>query len=165
MVSDIAHELRTPLGTIRSALEATQDGVIEADEHLTVSLLEEVLLLQHVIDDLQDLAAADAGTLRLYAEQILAEGVLRHVAAAHRASAEKAGVTLLVDSAGRLDLWADPLRLRQIVGNLVSNAVRHTPPGGRVTLHAREDDAAAVIEVTDTGTGIAEEEASPARSG
>ncbi|MFC4502391.1 MULTISPECIES: sensor histidine kinase [Streptomyces] len=157
MVSDIAHELRTPLSTIRSALEATQDGVIEADQHLTDSLLEEVLLLQHIIDDLQDLAAADAGTLRLYEEQVLAEAVLRHVAAAHRVAAEKAGVTLLVDSVGRLDLWADPLRLRQIVGNLVSNAVRHTPPGGRVTLHARGDAAAAVIEVTDTGTGIAAE--------
>ncbi|WP_328491726.1 sensor histidine kinase [Streptomyces sp. NBC_00414] len=158
MVSDIAHELRTPLSTIRSALEATQDGVIEADQHLTDSLLEEVLLLQHVIDDLQDLAAADAGTLRLYAEQILAEAVLRHVVAAHRAAAEKAGVTLLVDSAGRPDLWADPLRLRQIVGNLVSNAVRHTPPGGRVTIRASGDDATAVIEVTDTGAGIAEED-------
>ncbi|MFS8204237.1 sensor histidine kinase [Streptomyces sp. CWNU-52B] len=158
MVSDIAHELRTPLSTIRSALEATQDGVIEADEHLTASLLEEVLLLQHVIDDLQDLAAADAGTLRLYSEPVLAEAVLKHVAAAHRATAENAGVTLQVHGPGELDLWADPLRLRQIVGNLVSNAVRHTPPGGRVTLHAHRDGAAAVVEVTDTGTGIVAED-------
>ncbi|MGW0653113.1 sensor histidine kinase [Streptomyces umbrinus] len=158
MVSDIAHELRTPLSTIRSALEAAQDGVIEADQHLTASLLEEVLLLQHVIDDLQDLAAADAGTLRLHREPVLAEAVLRHVAAAHGVTVEKAGVTLLVHSKGQLDLWADPLRLRQIVGNLVSNAVRHTPPGGRITLRARRDGATVVIEVTDTGTGIAEED-------
>ncbi|WAX81797.1 HAMP domain-containing sensor histidine kinase [Streptomyces sp. KMM 9044] len=158
MVSDIAHELRTPLSTIRSALEATQDGIIEADQHLTASLLEEVLLLQHVIDDLQDLAAADAGTLRLYPEPVLAEAVLRHVTDAHRTAAEKAEVTLLVHNPARLDLWADPLRLRQIVGNLVSNAVRHTPPGGRVTLHTHRDDATAVIEVTDTGTGITEED-------
>jgi two-component system sensor histidine kinase BaeS len=80
------------------------------------------------------------------------------VAAAHRATAEKAAVTLLVHNPGPLDLWAEPLRLRQIVGNLVSNAVRHTPSGGRVTLRAHTDGATAVIEVTDTGTGIAEED-------
>ncbi|MDI9884214.1 HAMP domain-containing sensor histidine kinase [Streptomyces sp. HNM0645] len=154
MVSDIAHELRTPLSTIRGTLEAAQDGVIPADERLNASLLEETLLLQHIIDDLQDLAAADAGTMRLYPEPIHAEDLLHQVAAGHRAHAEAAGIALDVHVEGGTELSADPLRLRQAVGNLVSNALRHTSPGDRITLRARRGEHGLLIEVSDTGTGI-----------
>src|SRR5687768_17908458 len=70
MVSDVAHELRTPLGNITGWLEATQDGLAEPDPHLVAMLLEESLLLQRLVDDLHDLAQADAGTLRLHPEPI-----------------------------------------------------------------------------------------------
>ncbi|MFD0037560.1 sensor histidine kinase [Streptomyces anulatus] len=162
MVSDVAHELRTPLSNIRGWLEAAQDGLADPDPAFVSSLLEEAVLLQHIIDDLQDLAAADAGVLRLHPESVEIRELLSQVAAAHQARAENAGVTLAVTAtAPGPALRADPVRLRQAVGNLVSNAVRHTPEGGRVTLRAyahEEGDGAVLVEVTDTGSGIPPED-------
>lgn len=174
MVSDVAHELRTPLSNIRGWLEGAQDGVAEPDALFISSLLEEAVQLQHIIDDLQDLAAADAGALRLHPEPTRIGDLLAHVAAAHQARAEAAGVLLTVATDTREpvpELTADPVRLRQAIGNLVSNALRHTPAGGQVTLRAypapagkdRELEATkgawgvdeVVVEVVDTGSGIA----------
>ncbi|MET7870740.1 HAMP domain-containing sensor histidine kinase [Streptomyces cyaneofuscatus] len=144
MVSDVAHELRTPLSNIRGWLEAAQDGLADPDPAFVSSLLEEAVQLQHIIDDLQDLAAADAGVLRLHPEPVRIGELLSQVAAAHQARAETAGVTLTVEGTGAVTtLPADPVRLRQAVGNLVSNAVRHTPAGGRVTLRAYGERAGA----------------------
>ncbi|MFD7853942.1 sensor histidine kinase [Streptomyces microflavus] len=159
MVSDVAHELRTPLSNIRGWLEAAQDGLADPDPAFVDSLLEEAVQLQHIIDDLQDLAAADAGVLRLHPEPVPVEELLGQVAAAHQARAETAGVTLTVVAGAAPVLHADPVRLRQAVGNLVSNAVRHTPAGGKVTLRAYGEGPGpgpevVVIEVADTGTGI-----------
>ncbi|MET9943070.1 sensor histidine kinase, partial [Streptomyces halstedii] len=157
MVSDVAHELRTPLSNIRGWLEAAQDGLADPDPAFVSSLLEEAVQLQHIIDDLQDLAAADAGALRLHPEPVRTGELLSQVAAAHQARAETAGVRLKVEGAAPApELHADPVRLRQAVGNLVSNAVRHTPAGGTVTLRAYGDGSkgVVVIEVEDTGTGI-----------
>ncbi|MGO1052658.1 sensor histidine kinase [Crossiella sp. CA198] len=154
MVSDIAHELRTPLTTIRSGLEAAQDGVAQPDEAWLSSQLEEVLLLQHIIDDLQDLAAADAGAFRLHPEPVAVADLLDQVAAAHRARAEQSGIALRTTVTGDPELHADPVRLRQLVGNLVANAVRHTPVGGTVTLAGQTEGAEVVLTVTDTGSGI-----------
>lgn len=161
MASDVAHELRTPLSNIRGWLEAAQDGLADPDPAFVDSLLEEAVQLQHIIDDLQDLAAADAGVLRLHPEPVPVEELLGQVAAAHQARAETAGVTLTVVAGAAPVLHADPVRLRQAVGNLVSNAVRHTPAGGKVTLRAYGEGPGSgpgpevvVIEVADTGTGI-----------
>ncbi|MFI6725792.1 sensor histidine kinase [Streptomyces atratus] len=164
MVSDVAHELRTPLSNIRGWLEAAQDGLAEPDPAFISSLHTEAVQLQHIIDDLQDLAAADAGALRLHPEPVRVEDVLSQVAAAHQAGAETAGVTLAVltatAGASGPELTADPVRLRQAIGNLVSNAVRHTPAGGNVTLHAYGSECAdlVVVDVTDTGGGISAED-------
>ncbi|MFJ9624242.1 ATP-binding protein [Streptomyces sp. NPDC101181] len=169
MVSDVAHELRTPLSNIRGWLEAAQDGLADPDPAFVSSLLEEAVQLQHIIDDLQDLAAADAGVLRLHPEPVRVGELLHQVAAAHQAGADTAGVTLRVEAAPAPEVRADPVRLRQAVGNLVSNAVRHTPAGGTVTLRAYGAGAQpragsgvgpgagsgeVAIEVADTGTGI-----------
>jgi len=152
LVSDVSHELRTPLGTIRGWLVAAQDGVADLDPELVASLLEETLVLQHLVDDLHELASADAGEFRLRPEPTDAGALLTQVAAAHPAD-------LAVQADGDLTLWADPVRLRQAVGNLVVNAVRHTPEDGRITLLARRDAAdVVVIEVRDTGTGITPED-------
>jgi len=167
MVSDVAHELRTPLSNIRGWLEGAQDGVADADATFVSSLLEEALQLQHIIDDLQDLSAADAGALRLHPEPIRTEELLTHVVAAHQAQADAAGVGLGVTVAEGHEqvpeLTADPVRLRQAIGNLVTNAVRHTPSGGRVTLRVYaagpgRTDGTVVVEVADTGSGIAPED-------
>ncbi|GGM23636.1 two-component sensor histidine kinase [Streptomyces fumigatiscleroticus] len=172
MVSDVAHELRTPLSNIRGWLEAVEDGLVPPDEKLVASVLEEAMLLHHVIDDLRDLAAADAGELRLTTEPLKVADILAQAAQGHRPRAEAAGVRLVVSADPELTVTADPVRLRQAVGNLLSNAVRHTPSGGSVLLKAAGDlpvpgragraaaaAAAGVrIEVSDTGSGIAPED-------
>ncbi|MFI7672257.1 ATP-binding protein [Actinophytocola sp. NPDC049390] len=159
MVSDVAHELRTPLVNIRGWLEAAQDGMAKLEPALVASLVEETVLLQHIIDDLQDLALADAGKLRMHPEQVSVRSILTQVASAHQSHATAARVTLRVTIDGEPDLSADPTRLRQALGNLVSNALRHTPAGGRVTLWARDGTQAGahdevLIDVADTGSGI-----------
>lgn len=158
MVSDVAHELRTPLSTIRGWLEAVQDGIATSDQALVDSLLEEALLLQHIVDDLQDLAEADAGQLRIHPEPLRVRDLLDHVTTVHHGRAETAGVALTTRTDGDLELSGDPVRLRQVVGNLVSNALRHTPSGGSVTLRARQAGDEVTIEVADTGTGIPAED-------
>ncbi|MFE5122600.1 sensor histidine kinase [Streptomyces sp. NPDC056669] len=116
--------------------------------------MEEALLLQHIIDDLQDLAAADAGKLSIRPEAVRLGNILRHVAAPHRVASDAAGIRLTVGGEDGVQLIADPARLRQAVGNLVSNAVRHTGWGGSVTISSYVDGEEVVIKVADTGTGI-----------
>lgn len=158
MVSDIAHELRNPISTIRSWLEAAEDGVLVPDGEFTAALLEEALLLQHIVDDLQDLAAADSGTLRLHPEPLYCADLLQQVAAAHRSRAMTAGVRLSARSEDGTVVTADPIRLRQATGNLLSNAIRHTPPGGSIQLRSYPQGDQVVIEVADTGSGISPED-------
>ena len=157
MVTDVAHELRTPLTNLRGQLEAIQDGILPADAPTIRSLHEEALLLGRLVDDLQEIATAEAGRLRLDRERVSALEALEAAAAAFRAEAAARRISLLVsgDDAGVVD--ADRARLGQVLRNLVSNAVAHTPPGGRVTLRASRDGSRVAISVADTGPGIAPE--------
>ncbi|MEW6472374.1 MAG: ATP-binding protein [Actinomycetota bacterium] len=157
MVSDIAHELRNPLTNVRGYLEGAQDGLVPLDEALIASLLEESTLLGRLVDDLQDLALADAGRLHLHPEPLDVADLVEQVAAAHRAAAAVAGVTITADVSGPVRIEGDPGRLRQALGNLVGNALRYTPAGGSVMLSAAADGASATIAIEDTGTGIAAE--------
>ncbi|WP_306214059.1 sensor histidine kinase [Actinoplanes sp. RD1] len=150
MVNDIAHELRTPLTTIRTWLETARDGAVRVDAEVLDLLVEESIQLHHVIDDLRDLAAAEAGSLRVHPSPTYVKDLIEQVLDAHRT----AGVALALDAAADPEVAVDPVRLRQIVGNLVSNAVRHTPPGGTVTVRLTLHDSRLRIAVTDTGTGI-----------
>ncbi len=154
LISDIAHELRNPLGNITGWLEAAHDGLATAGTELLDMLLNESTLLQRLVDDLQDLAQADAGTLRLHPELIDANDVADQVAAAHQAAADDRNITLRSMTRGHLPVLADPARVRQALGNLVSNAVRHTPSGGRITIRTSAEDNDIIFEVTDTGSGI-----------
>ncbi len=162
MISDIAHELRTPLGNIRGWLEAAEDGVADPGMALISSLLEEALQLQSIIDDLRDLAAADAGQFRLRLEPTRLDELLRQVVSAQRARAEAVDVRLTARVPDRAHLGAglnaDPVRLRQAVGNLVANAISHTPPGGEVTVTYMRMGSHFIIEVIDTGSGISAED-------
>ncbi|MET7279865.1 ATP-binding protein [Kribbella sp. NPDC005582] len=158
MVSDIAHELRTPLSNIRGWLEAVEDGVAQPDEAFIASLSEEAGLLQHIIDDLRDLATADAGNLRIHPERVYLGLLLDQVVATYLSQAEHAGITLTSATNGDIELDADPVRLRQAVGNLVANALRFTPAGGAVRIDARHEGTDVLIEVVDTGAGIAPED-------
>lgn len=158
MVSDVAHELRTPLTNIRGHIEALQDGLMQPDAETLASLHEEAMHLGRLVDDLRDLALADAGHLTLDREPLDVGPALERAVAAAAARAASAGVALEAvrpDSAIRVD--ADPIRLAQVLRNLVDNAIAHTPEGGRVTLRAARADGGVEISVADTGEGIAAE--------
>ncbi len=157
LVSDVAHELRTPLSNIRGWLEAAEDGVSDLDPALVTLLLKEALMLQHVVDDLQDLAVADAGSLRLTLEPVPVPVLVEQVRAAHEARAALAGIALDV-SADDLVVEADAVRLRQILDNLVANALRYVPSGGSVSISAGVDGSDVVVSVADTGPGISAED-------
>lgn len=157
LVGDVAHELRTPLANVRGYLEAAEDGVVPLDESLIDSLTEESLLLQRLIDDLQDLALADAGELRIHPETIDAAALARQVASGHRAAAERDGIALTVDAPDQLAVDADPARLRQALGNLVGNALKYTHEGGHVRVMASRTGDDVMFAVEDDGPGVASE--------
>ncbi|MET7278538.1 ATP-binding protein [Kribbella sp. NPDC005582] len=157
MVSDVAHELRTPLANIKGYLVASEDGVVPLDGELVTSLLEETGLLEHLVADLQDLALADAGMLRLHpAPRDLSE-LAQQVVLAHRPAAETAGITLTADVPAEAVASIDSARMRQALGNLVSNAIRYTPTGGTVVVGVRRVADGYNLTVTDSGTGIADQ--------
>lgn len=153
LVADVAHELRTPLANLRGYLEALSDGVITPDQALFASLHEEAVLQQRIVDDLQDLALAEAGNLAYHRVTVDLAELLETCRTAHHARAESAGVSLCV-SAEPVAVHADPDRLRQVIGNLVTNALRATAPGGEVRLVASRAGTRAVVQVVDTGSGI-----------
>lgn len=158
LTADIAHELRTPLANLRGYLEALRDGVVEPTPELLDSLHEEAMLQQRIVDDLQDLALAEAGALTYHRALVDLGEVLEADRTAHLAQADAAGVTLRTDVPQPVHVHADADRLRQVVGNLVGNALRATPPGGTVTLSANRLGGSAVLRVRDTGTGIPAEQ-------
>ncbi|MBM7791409.1 sensor histidine kinase, partial [Tenggerimyces flavus] len=157
LVSDVAHELRTPLANVRGYLEAAEDGVVELDSALVRSLLEEASLLERLVTDLQMLAQADAGMLRIYPEECDASDLTAQVVAAHRAAAEAAGVRLTAQAPSSSPIHADPHRIRQALSNLVANALRFTPSGGSVVVAVELEGRQVVWSVSDTGPGIGEE--------
>lgn len=154
MVSDVSHELRTPIANVRGWLEAAQDGLADPDPRLLASLHEETLHLQRLVDDLHDLTLGDAGELRLEPVPIDLADFLGQVADAFTGTAEAASIVVRTEAEEGAAVVADPVRLRQAVANLVANALRHTPPGGTVTLRGRSGS----IEVADTGEGIPAED-------
>lgn len=151
MIADIAHELRTPIANIRGYLEAVQDGVLPADDELFRSLHEEALLQQRLIADLQELALAESGDLVYYPSRVDLAELLHSARNAHAAAT---GVRIDVDAPQPVLVTVDPDRFRQVIGNLLTNAVRATQPGGSVVLSTHTYGDEAVITVADTGTGI-----------
>lgn len=163
LTADVAHELRTPLSIIRGRLEGMQDGVYSSSPDQIASLLEETALMERMIEDLRLLDLAYAGQLPLYPESFSPAQLLHSVARSFAHQAEKGNVNLQVTTAANLpELWADPQRIAQVLGNLVTNALRYTPPGGAITLSAWYDLVAGqpqvCMAVSDTGTGIAQED-------
>ncbi|MEU4196615.1 HAMP domain-containing sensor histidine kinase [Kribbella sp. NPDC026611] len=157
MVSDVAHELRTPLANIKGYLVASEDGVVPLDAALVTSLLEETGLLEHLVADLQDLALADAGMLRLHPGPRDLSELIQQVVSAHKPAADAAGVTLASNSPDSAPVSVDSARIRQALGNLISNAIRYTPSGGHVVVGVRRVADGYNLTVTDNGGGIASE--------
>ncbi|HSH02692.1 MAG TPA: ATP-binding protein [Anaerolineae bacterium] len=135
MVTDIAHELRTPLGNIQGYLEAIQDGLLNADDNTIASLHEETLLLKYLVNDLQELALAEAGQLRLNPQPTSLNQIATTALNAITPLAHEHQITLNSHLTPHLpSLEADEDRLAQLLRNLLHNALRHTPPHGQITL-------------------------------
>ncbi|WP_406069726.1 sensor histidine kinase [Micromonospora sp. NBC_01638] len=154
LIADVAHELRTPLANLRGYLEALQDGVIAPGPELFASLHDEAVLQQRIVDDLQDLALAEAGQLAYHRVPVDVAELLETCRTAHRSRAEADRVALAV-RAEPATVHGDPDRLRQLIGNLITNALRATPAGGRITLEAHHAQGTVVVRIVDTGCGIA----------
>jgi signal transduction histidine kinase len=157
LITDVAHELRTPLTNLRCQIEALQDGLQPADGVAIRSLHEEVLLLSRLVTDLQDLALAESGQLPLNRSRIAPADAVDRAVAAMRPLAASRGVTLVSDARSAAVVEADWERLGQVMRNLLSNAVTHTPAGGTVTVSACDEGRMVVFDVRDTGIGIAPE--------
>ena len=157
MTSDIAHELRTPLANIRGWLEATQEGVAEATPDLINSIHEEAIHLQHLIDDLEDLAKAEAGGIRLDRRAASVSALVEQSVEALRLRADANGVGLSHHVDADATASVDAKRIRQVLANLLENALRHTEKGGSVTVTTAVMDGAVQVSVADTGVGISQE--------
>ncbi|BCJ40136.1 two-component sensor histidine kinase [Actinoplanes ianthinogenes] len=160
LVADVAHELRTPLSNLRGYLEGLADGVIEPTPELFASLHEETLLQRRILDDLQVLALAENGDLAYNSEPLDLSELAESAVTAHRAVAANAGLHLLIDAPVPVEVRADPDRLRQVLGNLLSNAIRYTDAGGQVEVKVSRDELTAILTVRDTGVGMTPEEVS-----
>jgi two-component system sensor histidine kinase BaeS len=156
LLADVSHELRTPLAVIQGNLEAVLDGVYPPDDAHLRPILEETRVLERLIDDLRTLSLAESGALPLHREPTDPAALLEDVAATHRARAAEAGVSIAVElGPGQPSVSVDPVRMHQVISNLVDNAIRVMPEGGSIVLGARADsEGAAVFEVTDDGPGI-----------
>jgi signal transduction histidine kinase len=156
LLADVAHELRTPLQVIRGSVEGMIDGLYPADAERLRPLLDETIVMARLLDDLRTLSMAEAGVLQLHRETVDPRVIADDAVRTFRSLASDAGVTIesVVASDTPALLEADPVRLAEILSNLVGNAVRHTPTGGRVEIHLGGAAGAAMFEVTDTGSGI-----------
>ncbi len=157
MLADVTHELRTPLTIIQGNLEGILDGLYPADEERLKSILEETQVLSRLTDDLRTLALAGSGTLRLKREQVDLLALARETVAAFKSQAESAGVDVELESTkGEMMLNIDPERIRQVLGNLISNALRYSPRGSKISVEASLQGRGASVVVRDTGPGIPE---------
>jgi signal transduction histidine kinase len=155
MVADAAHELRTPLSNIRGYLEAIRDGIKKPDAGTIRSLNEEASSLSRLVDDLQELSLADAGKLKLiYRKENISRLIDEAVAALQPQAAAK-GLMLAVKLPEKLPLVnIDSHRIKQVLRNLLENAVAHTSQGGSITVEARQQGSQIKVSVVDTGEGI-----------
>ena len=160
LMADIAHELRTPLSIVQGKLEGMLDGVYPADRSQIGPLLDDARVLARLIEDLRTLANAEGGVLALDRERTDVGMLVRDAVAGVRDEAARRAVTIAVDEdPGIAPANVDPVRIRQVVLNLLANAVRHSPNGASVTIRVRgASDGKLTIEVADTGAGIAPED-------
>jgi signal transduction histidine kinase len=155
MTDDINHELRSPLTNVRSLVSAARDGLLDHDEALA-ALDEETGHLAAIIADLDTLIRSEGDRIRLRPEAVDLDELVSVIATAHTPRATDGEITLEVEGTGGV-VSVDIGRMRQVIGNLIDNALRHTEPGGSVRLHLHGDDDHVTVEVIDTGTGIAPE--------
>ena len=159
LMADIAHELRTPLAVVQGRLEGLLDGVYSRDDGRLGELLEETRTLSRLVDDLGMLAHSERGALGLHKEPTDLSALMNDAAASLAHIADARGVRIAVDESGELPIIEiDPLRMREVLTNLLSNAIRHSAAGAQVVIGAEAAGSEIVIRVRDTGGGIPAED-------
>jgi two-component system OmpR family sensor kinase/two-component system sensor histidine kinase BaeS len=154
LMADVAHELRTPLTVLQGNLRAMLDGVYPLERGEIATLYDETRLLNRLVDDLRELALAEARQLKLNIEPIDLAPIIRSTAANFMPVAEERGLTLQAKIDRAVEVRADPDRVAQVLRNLIANALWHTPPQGNITIEAQLTDRGWRINVSDTGEGI-----------
>ncbi len=159
MMSDIAHELRTPLSVVTGYLASLSEGLLKPSPERFKIIHDEAQHLQHLVEDLRTMSLADAGELHLNRQKVAPEELLNIAAATFTHQAEQKRINLVVNAVADLPLlYADPDRVLQVLSNLLSNALRHTPEQGQITLTATLDaNRKITLRIEDTGSGIAPE--------
>lgn len=158
MTADIAHDLRNPLMVMIGYLEAMRDGVLEPTPKRLATLYDEALHLQHLVNDLRTLSLADAGELTLQREPVFPNDLLVRAYRAWLSQAQQRDIALLCRAPEGLPaLSVDAERINQVFNNLISNALRYTPPAGRITLSTQQQGEQIIFTVQDNGAGIAAE--------
>lgn len=155
MTADIAHDLRTPLSVILGYSEALADGKLPGNPETYGAMHLQAQHLSRLIDDLRTLSLADAGQLSLHRRVVDPLDLLEHTALSYLPQAEARHIALAVEGERGTAILVDQDRLLQVLGNLVGNALRHTPDGGIVTLSTELADGNVLMQVRDTGSGIA----------
>lgn len=155
MTADIAHDLRSPLSVLTGYSEALSDGKLVGDPEIYQILNQETRHLGRLIDDLRTLSLADSGELPLLLQPIAPAELLTRAANAHRVQADTCQITLTVDAElGLPEIRVDVERMAQVLGNLLRNALRYTPQGGKIMLSARRVGEQICLAVSDNGVGI-----------
>lgn len=158
LLADVAHELRTPLSTIEGYMEGLIDGVVQPSRDTFSLVLRESVRLQRLIEDLMLLSRVEAGQISIHPQRVDMRAVVEGLVAQFQPQLAADQVTLVPVLPPALPpVWADPDRVNQVMINLLSNAFRYTPRGGRVTIRVRAEEEYLVISVEDTGIGIAPE--------
>jgi two-component system, OmpR family, sensor histidine kinase BaeS len=159
MTADIAHELRTPLSLILGHAEAVHDGVLPPTTENFEIIREEAVRLEHLVNDLRTLSLADAGELRIQLQSLEPQRLINEVSSLYQYQAQKKNITFDLDVAPQLpNIEADPGRMTQVLTNILDNALRHTPEGGRILLAAKEVNGMVELSVQDSGPGLSKED-------
>lgn len=158
LISDVAHELRTPISALRGELEGMIDGLIPMDKERLHSLYEEINRLRHILEGIEELSQAEASALWLRKQDIKLKPFLSNIMERFSRLVLDRGISLDVQCEEELSVNADPDRLSQVVVNLVSNAIKATDRGGKIWIESGEKNSKVFIEVGDTGHGIRPED-------
>jgi len=159
LTADIAHELRTPLTVIEGTVDGIIDGVFQPNAEHLCSIKEQTALLTHLISDLRDISLAESGQLKLNLSLTDMVELVRRLVSNYTINAQEKNVGINLEEGLQIpDIQVDTVRMEQVISNLLTNAIRHTPSGGSITVSVRRDDEKLVISVADTGEGIDSED-------
>lgn len=159
LTADIAHELRSPLAVQKAQLEAMQDGIVPITQENLQTVVDQTNFLTRLVDDLRTLALVDAGEMRLEMEQVNLPALITHVVERFKPQADRQKIDLVFVNSSNHDeiiVKSDPDRMTQILGNLIANALHHTPDGGKISIGVQKNNKLITVSVRDTGCGIPE---------